>query len=96
MLHKDQIQCSDAQASDIQNSEDPLGELQSGCGEEYEKIAKNVWFNMLTGIGYVSLNSARADTGYPQSRSLTSKEVFVPKCSSIVSGGMLCDEPGLG
>lgn len=59
------------------------------------RSASDVWYNVLTESGCVfndphEMSSSRSD------KELQTEEFLSKQCPSLVSGGMLCDEPGLG
>jgi hypothetical protein len=80
--------------------------LRNGGGGHSHRHENNVWFNVLTGKGVVfseeeeeeekaseSSSSSRASSKSSEARQ---SDYLSKCCSALVSGGMLCDEPGLG
>jgi hypothetical protein len=67
---------------------------ESNCGGVVKD--ETVWFNMLTGIGVVFYDHANHQLSSSSANENKHLEYLFSYCSPVVSGGMLCDEPGLG
>ena len=71
-------------------------------GEEEEEEESAVWFNTLTGKAMVfrdrtlHFSSSSSGSGHHKNYQQSIVEKMSQNCSPVVSGGMLCDEPGLG